>query len=152
MDQKKLIQQVKELREELGLGIMDIKAALEQTDGDVAKTKELLKEKTKAAAAKRADKETHQGLVATYTHFTGKMAAMVQILCETDFVAKGDKFIQLSKDICSQVAATNPETVEKLMEEDFVKDPTRKVKDLVSELSGTVGENIKIGKFARLEI
>ena len=88
----------------------------------------------------------------TYTHSTGKIGVMVELLCETDFVAKNEEFIKVAKDICLQVAAMNPKKVNDLVEMEFIKDPTKKVKDLVTELAAKFGENIKIGRFERFEI
>ncbi|HEX8923532.1 MAG TPA: elongation factor Ts [Patescibacteria group bacterium] len=152
MDQKKLIEQVKKIREEMGLGIMEIKAALVAAEGNEAKAKEILKEQGYKKAEKRAEKETHQGRVASYTHSTGKIGVLVELLCETDFVAKNEDFVGLTKDLCLQVAAMNPETPEALLEQDFIKDPSKKVNDLITALNAKFGENIKLGKIARFEI
>lgn len=152
MDQKKLIEQVKSLREEMGLGIMEIKAALEKAEGDEKKAKEILKEQGYKKAEKRAEKEVHQGRVATYTHATGKVGAMVELLCETDFVAKNEEFMAVARDICLQVAAMNPEKAEELLEQDFIKDPVSKIKDLITALTAKFGENVKLGRFVRFEI
>lgn len=152
MDQKKLIDQVKKLRNELGLGIMEIKSALEEAKGDETKAKEILKQLGYKKAEKRAEKEVHQGRVATYTHATGKIGVMVELLCETDFVAKNEDFLAVTKDLCLQIAAMNPETSEELLKQDFIKDPTKKVADLITALTAKFGENIKLGRFSRLEI
>ncbi len=152
MQQKNLIEKVKKLREELGLGIMEIKSALEKAEGDERKAKEILKELGFKKAEKRAEKETHQGLVATYTHSTGKVGVMVELLCETDFVAKNEEFIKVAKDLCLQVAAMDPKDTEVLLEQEFVKDSSKKVKDLVTALVSKYGENIKVGKMVRFEI
>ena len=152
MDNKKLIEQVKKLREELGLGIMEIKSALVTAEGDEKKAKEILKELGFKKAEKRAEKETHQGLVATYTHSTGKVGVVVELLCETDFVAKNEEFIQTAKDLCLQIAAMDPENVDKLLEQDFIKDGSKKVKDLITALVSKYGENIKVGRMQRFEI
>lgn len=152
METKKLIELVKKLREEMGLGIMEIKSAVEEADGDEKKAKEILKEKGFKKAKKKAERETHQGRIATYTHTTGKIGVMVELLCETDFVAKNEEFMTVARDICLQVAAMNPEKVEDLMEMEFIKDPGKKIKDLVTGLVAKFGENIKIGRFARFEI
>ncbi len=152
MDQKELINKVKKLRVELGLGIMEIKAALEAGEGDEAKAKEILKQQGFKKAEKRAEKETHQGLVATYTHANGKIGVMVELLCETDFVAKNEEFVGVAHDLCLQVAATNPEKLEDLLEQEFIKDGSRKIKDLVTALVAKFGENIRIGRFGRFEI
>ncbi len=152
MDHKKIIEQVKKLREELGLGIMEIKSALEKAEGDEKKAKEILKELGFKKAEKRAEKETPQGLVATYTHSPGKVGVMVELLCETDFVAKNSEFVAVARDLCLQVAAMDPKDTEALLEQDFVKDSSKKVKDLVTALVSKYGENIKVGKIVRFEI
>lgn len=152
MDAKKILELTKKIREETGYGIMDIKKALEETGGDEAKTKEALKKKGLEQAAKRADKETRQGLVVSYIHSTGKMGALVELLCETDFVAKGADFNTLAKDLVLHAAAMAPASSEEMLEQDFVKDPSKKIKDMISELTGKVGENVKLGRVVRLEI
>lgn len=152
MDQKQIIEQVKKLREELGLGIMEIKAALEAAEGDEKRAKEILKEQGFKKAEKRAEREVHQGRVATYTHTTGKIGVMVELLCETDFVAKNEEFVAVTRDLCLQVAAMDPESPEKLLEQDFIKDGSKKIADLITALSAKFGENIKLGRIARFEI
>jgi len=152
MQQNKLIEQVKKLREELGLGIMEIKAALEEAEGDEKKAKEILKKKGFEKAEKRAEKEVHQGRVATYTHQTGKIGSIVELLCETGFVARGEDFMKLARELCLQVAAMEPKDAKELLKQDYIKDPSRKVDELVKELIAKVGENIKVGRIARIEI
>jgi len=114
--------------------------------------KEILKEKGFKKAEKRAERETHQGRVATYTHQNGKIGVMVELLCETDFVAKNEEFVAVSRDLCLQVAAMDPENVEALLEQEFIKDGSQKIKDFVTALNAKFGENIKIGRFGRFEI
>lgn len=152
MDNKKIIEQVKKLREELGLGIMEIKAALEAAEGDEKKAKEILKEQGFKKAEKRTEKETHQGRVATYTHATGKVGVMVELLCETDFVAKNEEFLALTKDLCLQVAAMEPKDAKALLKQEFIKDPSKKVDELIKALIAKFGENIKLGRIERFEI
>ncbi len=152
MDNKKIIELVKKMRAETGLGIMEIKAALEEVNGDEAKAKEILKKQGFAKAEKRAEKETHQGMVATYTHSTGKIGVMVELLCETDFVAKNEEFMAVAKDFCLQIAAMSPKNSKELLEQEFVKDPSLKMNDLVVALNSKFGENIKLGRFERFEI
>jgi len=131
---------------------MEIKSALEKSGGDEKKAKEILKSKGYEKAEKRAERETHQGRVATYTHSTGKIGVMVELLCETDFVAKNENFLSVAKDLCLQVAAMDPKDTKELLEQEFIKDPTLKIKDLVTALSAKFGENIKIGRIERFEI
>ncbi len=152
MDNKKIIELVKKIRAETGLGIIEIKAALEEAKGDEKKAKEILKEQGFAKAEKRAEKETHQGIVATYTHSTGKIGVMVELLCETDFVAKNEEFVAVAKDFCLQIAAMAPKDSKELLAQEFVKDPSLKMKDLVVALNSKFGENIKLGRFERFEI
>lgn len=152
MDNKKIIELVKKLRAEMGLGIMEIKSALEEAEGDETKAKQILKEKGFKKAESKAERETHQGRVATYTHATGKIGVMVELLCETDFVAKHEDFLTLTKELCLQVAAMNPETVEDLMKQEFIKDPSKTIEEMVKALISKFGENMKINRFARFEI
>lgn len=152
MENKNIIELVKKIRVETGLGIMEIKAALEEAKGDEKKAKDILKAKGYEKAEKRAERETHQGRVATYTHSTGKIGVMVELLCETDFVAKNEDFLAVTKDLCLQVAAMDPENTEVLLEQEFIKDPSVKIKDLVTALNAKFGENIKIGRIIRFEI
>lgn len=152
MDNKKIIELVKKLRAELGLGIMEIKAALEAAEGDEKKAKEILKEQGFKKAEKRLEKETHEGIVATYTHATGKVGVMVELLCETDFVSRNEEFVALSRNLCLQVAAMDPESPEKLLEQEFIKDPSQKIGELIKALISKFGENIKLGRIMRFEI
>lgn len=152
MDSKNIIELVKKIRIETGLSIGEIKSAVEQAEGNEAKAKEILKELGFKKVEKRAEKEVHQGRVATYTHSTGKIGVMVELLCETDFVAKNEEFMEVTKALCLQVAAMNPETVEDLLEMEYIKDPPQKIKELVSGLVAKFGENIKVGRMERFEI
>lgn len=152
MDNKKIIELVKKIRVETGLGIMEIKSALEEALGDETKAKQILKEKGFKKAESKAERETHQGRVATYTHATGKIGVMVELLCETDFVAKHEDFLALTKELCLQVAAMNPETVEELMKQEFIKDPSKTIEEMVKALISKFGENMKINRFERFEI
>ena len=152
MDNKKIIELVKKVRLETGLGIMEIKSALEEAKGDEKKAKEILKEKGFKKAESKAERETHQGRVATYTHLTGKIGVMVELLCETDFVAKHEDFLELTKDLCLQIAAMNPEKVTDLLKQEFIKDPSKTIDEMVKGLVAKFGENIQIGKMARFEI
>jgi elongation factor Ts len=152
MDNKKIIESVKKIRLETGLGIMEIKSALEEAKGDESKAKEILKEKGFKKAETKTERETHQGRVATYTHSTGKIGVMVELLCETDFVAKHEDFVNLTKDICLQVAAMNPETVEDLLKQEFIKDSSVTIEQMIKTLVVKFGENMKLNRFARFEI
>jgi elongation factor Ts len=152
MEQKKLIELVKKIREETGLGVMEIKVAVDEAEGDEKKVKEILKKKGFEKAEKKAERETHQGRIATYTHNTGKIGVMVELLCETDFVAKNEEFLAVARDLCLQVTAMAPKNAKALMSQEFVKDPSKKVEELIHGLVMKFGENIKIGRIERFEI
>ena len=152
MTQKQLIEKVKKIRAETGLAIMEIKRAVEEANGDEKKAKQILKKSGLVKAKKRAERETKQGIVATYTHASGKIGAMVELLCETDFVAKNEEFVKAANDLCLQVAAMEPKDVKELMGQDFVKDGSFKVDDLIEGLNVKFGENIRIGRMERFEI
>lgn len=152
MDNKKIFDLVKKIRAETSYSIGEIKIAVEKAKGDEKKAKEFLKELGFKQLEKRADKEVHQGRVATYTHSTGKIGVMVELLCETDFVAKNEEFVNLTRDLCLQVTAMDPENSEELLKMEFIKDPSQKVSDLIAALAGKYGENIKLGRICRFEI
>lgn len=152
METKKIIELVKEIRQETGLGIMEIKSAVEEANGDKTKAKQILREKGFKKAESKIERETHQGRVATYTHSTGKIGVMVELQCETDFVAKHEDFVGLTKDICLQIAAMNPETVEDLLKQEFVKDSNKTIEEMIKTLVAKFGENMKLTRFARFEI
>lgn len=152
MDNKKLIELVKKMRAELGLGMMEIKSALEEAKGDESKAKEILKKKGFEKAEKKAEREIKTGRVFTYTHSTGTIGVMVELLCETDFVAKNEEFMAVGKDIALQVAAMKPKNEKELLKQDYIKDGSMKVGDLIVGLVAKFGENIKLGRFERFEL
>ncbi len=188
---------VKELREKTGAGMMDCKKALWETGGDVHKAIDYLRQKGLAAAAKKADRVATDGAVAAYVHPGGKIGVLVEINCETDFVARTAEFQSLLKDVAMQVAAANPRYVRReevpaaeiekeqviyrqqaletgkpekvvdkivegkmerfyseacLLEQSFIKDPDKKVVDVVNDSIGRLGENIQIRRFARYHL
>lgn len=143
---------IKKLREETGAGVMRVKTVLEEVKGDEKKALDILKKEGFEKTAKREGRETGEGIVASYIHHSGKVGVLVEILTETDFVARNELTANLAKDISLQIASMNPQNLEELAEEDFIKDPTKKISDLVKEVIAKTGENIKIGKFVRFEI
>jgi len=188
---------VKALRERTGVGIMDCKSALTETDGDIDKAVELLRKMGVASAEKRAGRETNQGLVEAYIHAGSQLGVLVEINCETDFVAKTDDLKNFARDIAMQVAATGPRVVSRedfpqrdidkeleiyktqannegkpeniverfvqgklekfyqenaLMEQSYIKDPNKNIKELLTELITKTGENINIRKFVRYQL
>jgi len=188
---------IKQLRDKTGAGMMDCKKALEETSGDMEKAIEFLRKKGAATAAKRADKETNQGVVEAYIHAGGRIGAMVELNCETDFVAKTPDFKALAHDLAMQIAAMSPryigkEHVEKdvvekeidiyttqaknegkpanvaekiakgrldkfyqeacLMEQSFIKDSGKTIRDLIDEATAKVGEKVSIRRFMRYHL
>lgn len=169
---------IKELRERTGAGIMDAKRALEEAGGDMERAAEILRQQGLARAARKAGRETSQGLVHAYIHGGGRIGALIEVNCETDFVARTDEFKQLVHDLAMQVAATAPRYVsvedvpadvleegaheagsaEKFIEQavllaqPFIKDPSRTVEEVIKEAIARLGENIRVRRFARFEL
>jgi len=160
---------VKELREKCGAGIMDCRNALSECEGNVDKAIETLKEKGLLKAQKKAERVTRQGLVSAYIHSGGRIGAMVEVNCETDFVARTDEYKDLAYCIAMQVAAMDPKYIseEDIPEEDrqmadpkvdclmlqaYIKDSSKTIKDLVVETIAKTGENIQVRRFSRYEL
>ena len=146
------IDQIKKLREETGAGIGDCRAALEEAGGDYKKALEILKAKGLEIAEKKADRPVGQGLVETYIHGGGKIGAMVEVACETDFVARTDDFKNLAHELAMQVAAMNPTDVEKLLGQEWIRDLSKTIDQLVKETIAKVGENIVVKRLIRFEL
>lgn len=187
---------IKELRERTQAGFMDCKKALQETNGDIEKAITYLREKGLAAAAKKAGRVATEGIVDSYIHMGGRIGVLIEVNCETDFVAKTDAFRSLVKDLAMQVAASRPQYVSReeipakvleqeraiyaaaarnegkpeqvinkivdgrmekfykdvcLLEQPFVKDPDRSIKDIITEAIATMGENITVRRFVRFE-
>lgn len=143
---------IKKLRDETSASIADCRKALEQANGDEKKALEWLKKRAGEIAAKKADRETGQGIVEAYIHGAGKVGVLVELLCETDFVAKTDEFKVLAKEIAMQVAAMNPADVEALLKQDYIRDGSLTIEQLVKNAIGKIGENITVKRFVRFEI
>ena len=168
---------VKELREKTGAGMMDCKRALVETDGDLEKAVDYLREKGLSKAAKKADRVTAEGLVASYIHGHGRIGVLVEVNCETDFVARSEDFQQLVKDVAMQIAATNPRYLTRedvpqeaivdkmtegrlekfyrenvLLEQEFVKDTDKSVQQMITEMIAKIGENISVRRFTRYQL
>lgn len=139
---------VKELRDRTGISVMECKKALTEAGGDMEKALAVLSGKSAAAAAKKADRELGAGAVASYVHNTMQTGAMVLLLSETDFVSKNDEFVSLAKDIAMHAAAMRPASVEEVLEQEFIKDPSKKIKDLISGATQKFGERIELSKVA----
>ena len=161
------VELIKNLREQTGAGISDCKKALEDNDGDLAQAVAALRQKGFEQAAKRSDRETSQGLVEAYIHTGGRVGALVQLGCETDFVARTAEFRALAHDIAMQVAAMSPVYLSEddiadgddrpaaqvcLLQQPFIKDGSRTLSDLVRETAAQTGENVRIVHFSRLAL
>ena len=190
-------QQVKDLREKTAAGMMDCKKALEECKGDMEKAVDWLRQKGLAKAAKKAGRTTGQGMIGSYIHSTGKIGVMVEIKCETDFVARTEAFQEFAKNVAMQIAAAAPlaldaesldpalvererevyrqkaleegkpeAVIEKiaegavkkyykevcLLEQPFIKDDKKTIRELLNETIATIGENMVIGRFVRMQL
>jgi elongation factor Ts len=159
--------QVKELRERTGAGVMECKSALEQAEGDFDRAVTVLQDRGLAMAEKRAHRETSQGLIECYIHAGGRIGAMVEVNCETDFVARTEDFKTLAHELAMQIAATNPLAVSEddlpsgaegdpaelcLLRQPYIRDNSRAVDDVVRDVIAKTGENIRVRRFARFEL
>ena len=144
-------EQVKQLREKTGAGMMDCKKVLTETNGDEEKAIELLRERGIAKAAKKSDRIAAEGLVTTYVTDDKKVGVVVEVNAETDFVAKNEEFRSFVADVAKQVAEKNPATVEELLEQPSIVEPDKTVKDVLTNKIATIGENMSIRRFERFE-
>jgi elongation factor Ts len=146
------IEDLKKLREETQAGVADCKLALEDAGGDYAKAKKLLQERGLEKATKKEGKETGQGIIESYVHAGGRVGVLVELRCETDFVARTDEFKKLAHEITLQVASMNPKDVDELLKSPYIRDSKLTIQDLVKLSVAKLGENITIGKFTRMEL
>lgn len=143
------IELIKKLREQTGVAIIRIREVLEEVGGDGKKALVILKKEGLEKATKREGRETGQGKIFAYVHHTGRVASLVELLCETDFVAKNELFETLGRDIAMQVASMGEKNIEK---QEFIKDPGKTIADLIKEVIAKTGENIRLGKVIRVEL
>lgn len=158
---------VKRLRDETEAGMLDCKKALEEANGDFDKAKEILRKKGFEAAAKRAERETAQGLIYSYIHHNNQLGVLLEINCETDFVARTDNFTDLARKIAIHIAGAAPLYVSKdeipfsskddpkdvaLLEQPYVQDESMTIAQMIAEASGKTGENIRVRRFARFDL
>lgn len=159
--------QIKELRELSGAGIMECRNTLMETEGNIEKALQILKQHNQFKAEKKRNRATSQGLIEAYIHTGGRMGAMVEVNCETDFVARTDEFKELAHHLAMQVTAIPPQFISQeevpegadievktacLLLQPYIKNPTMTVQDVINETIAKVGENIKVSRFARFEI
>ncbi|HEU6436868.1 MAG TPA: translation elongation factor Ts [Nitratidesulfovibrio sp.] len=190
-------QMVKELREKTGAGMMDCKKALEENGGSLEKAIDWLRQKGLSKAAKKAGRATSEGVIGNYIHSTGKIAVLVEVKCETDFVARNEKFQEFAKNVAMQIAANNPAAVDAesvdpaviererevyrqkareegkpeniiekiveggikkfykeicLLEQPYIRDDKMTIRDLLNDLIATLGENVTVGRFVRMQL
>ncbi len=158
---------IKQLRDQSGAGIMDCRSALVETDGDMAKAEVPLKEKNLVRIEMKSSRAADQGIVSTYIHTGGRIGAMVELNCETDFVARTTEFRELAHSLAMQIAAQEPVCIDEtqvpddpdcdpeiacLLLQPFIKDPDVKIRDLITETAAKVRENIRVRRFARFEL
>ncbi len=146
------IEDIKKLRDETGASPVKIKKALEEGGGDFEKAKALLNAWGAVKAGEKGERETHDGMIDFYIHPNAKSGVLLEIRCETDFVAKSPEFKNLAHEICLQIVALMPETVETLLIQPWVKDGTKTVKNLIEEATAKIGEKIEVKQFSRFEI
>lgn len=146
------VEDIKKLREKTGGGIADCRRALEEAKGDFKKAEELLKSWGIDKAASKSGRVVGAGLVETYVHAGGKVGAMVEVNCETDFVARTDEFKNLAHELAMQVSAMNPKDIEDLLKEDYIRHNSRNIETLIKETIAKVGENIQVKRFMRFEL
>jgi elongation factor Ts len=161
------IDKIKQLREETGISISECKKALEGAKGNTEKAKEILRKWGKDLAKKKIEKETGQGIIESYIHPGKRIGVMIELRCQSDFVAKSEEFQKLAHELCLQIAAISPEeiplgdedksssspfAVARVLEQPWIRDESKTVKDLLNEYIAKIGENIIIKRFLRYEI
>lgn len=142
---------VKKLRDLTGAGVMECKKALEDAGSDVDAAVKLIHERGLIKAEKKSGRKTGAGFLESYVH-NGRVGVLLEIHCETDFVARSDAFRSFARELAMQIAAMNPENVEGLLKQPYIKDETITVGDLAKRIIATVGENIKVERFCRYEL
>lgn len=146
------VKQIKKLRKDSGVSIADCRKALEESNGVYEKAIEWLKKQGIEKAEKKQDRATAQGLIESYIHLNGKVGVLVEILCETDFVARTEDFKHLAHEVAMQIAAMNPKDVDTLLKQEYIRDGSITIENLVKQTIAKLGENIVIKEFRRLEI
>jgi elongation factor Ts len=144
------LNQIKKLRQETSVSISECKKALEEANGDIKKAKEILKKWGREVAQKKTERVTNQGIIESYIHPNKKIGVILELNCETDFVAKSPDFQNLAHELCLQIAAMGDSPP--LLEQPWIKDETKKVQDLINEYIAKIGENIVIKRFTRYEL
>ena len=143
---------IKQLRDQTGVSVMQCKKALEEVHGDMEKAIGLLQKNSADIASKKGDRTLGAGVVSSYIHATGNVGVLIEVLCETDFVAKNEEFKKLARDIAMHIAASNPSDVPMLLEQEFIKNPEVTIINLVQSAVQKFGEKIEVSRFARYSV
>ncbi len=143
---------LKKLREQTGVSFSVCKKALEEGGNDLEKAKKLLSKWGEKKAADKADRATDQGVIASYVHHNRKIATLVELQTETDFVANNEDFRALASEIAMQVATMNPENIDELLQQEYIRDASKKIGDLIKDAVLKFGENTKIARIMRWEL
>lgn len=146
------IDDLKKLRKKTQAPVLQIRQALEEAKGDIKKAEKELKKAIKVKADKKKDKETSQGIVESYIHTGGRVGALIVLKCQTDFVSRNQGFINLAHEIAMQVASMNAKDIKTLLDQPYIRDPQRTIRDLIEEQIARLGENIKITEMIRFAI
>ena len=146
------IDDLKKIRNMTGASVDAIRKALEEADGEIERALELLKDRGAMVAAKKASRQTGEGIISYYVHVNGKVGVLVKLLCETDFVARTEQFKELGHELAMHIAAMNPTNTEELLLQVYIRDQNMTIDALIKDYIAKLGENIKIGEFCRLEI
>lgn len=146
------IGKIKKLRQKTGVSIMECKKALKEAGDDIEKAKEILRKRGIIFAQKKVGKTTEEGIIESYIHSNGRIGVLIDLRCETDFVARSEEFKKLAHELCLQIAATSPQEKNSFLSEPWIRDESKTVKDLISEYVAKLGENIVVERFVRYEI
>ena len=146
-----MLQDIERLREITGAGVMDCKKALTEAKGDFDKAIELIRERGVVIAAKKSERKTGAGILESYVHLN-RVGVLLEIRCETDFVARGEDFKNLAHEMVMQIAAMKPETIEELLKQPYIKDEAFTIDALIKQVVAKVGENIRVERFCRYEL
>ena len=143
------VDQIRKLREETGAPVIRVKQILEVQKGNTKKASDILRKEGFEKAAKRSGRETNTGILCSYSHHTQKVVGIAEIFCETDFVARNELFQALGKDLAMQVASMGEKNFNS---QEYIKDPSRKISDMISDVIAKTGENIKLGRVMKIEL
>ena len=146
------IEKIKNLRDQTGLSFNEIRKAIEEANGDEVKAINILKARGVSVAEKKSGRATREGVIEAYVHNNRKIGSLIELNCETDFVAKNVEFLNLAHELVMQVASMNPKDNEEFLDQPYIKDQGLTIKDLIQQHIAKLGENIKVGGFIRFSV